>query len=210
VRAQQAPVALAPRADGTMEVTNVGDGTASLSALASLAGAERRSEVTGRGAPAESLWVTVPEWAVRAEVAVEMPRPQWELFTDFGLSVYDSSGQQVDAAPLNYATGRELFDVPAALAGHAATVELFPAFARPDSSPPWQASVRIRFFTDSLEAAGAVRSLDVVAGGRGVLPAVSVPAMALPDGFTPLIEWRLTPVGGDGAAALGYQEAARP
>ncbi len=210
VRVQQASVALTPRADGTIEATNVGDGTASLSALASLAGAERRVDVRGRGAPAETLWVGVPEWAVRAEVLVEMPRPQWELFTDFGVSVYDSAGQQVNAAPMNYARGRQTFDVPAAIAGRPALIELFPAFARPDSSPPWQASVRVRFFTDSLEAAGPVRALDVVAGGRGVLPAVTVPVMALPDGFAPLIEWRLTPAGGDGVAALGYQQARQP
>ncbi|HTH66423.1 MAG TPA: S8 family serine peptidase [Gemmatimonadales bacterium] len=210
VRAQQASVALTPRADGTVEVTNVGAGTANLSALASLAGAERRVDVRGNGAIPESLWVRVPEWAVRAEVLVEMPRPQWELFTDFGVSVYDSAGQQVNAAPMNYARGRQTFDIPAALAGRAALIELFPAFARPDSAPPWQASVRVRFFTDSLEAAAPVRPLDVVAGGRSVLPAVSVPVMALPDGFAPLIEWRLTPAGGDGVAALGYQQARQP
>lgn len=210
LRAQQAAVALVPRQDGTIEVTNVGAGTANLNALASLAGAERRVDVAGRGAPTESLWVRVPEWATRAEVVVEMPRPQWELFTDFGLSVYDSTGQQVNTSPMNYAKARETFDVPAPLAGHPVAVELFPAFARPDSAPPWVASLRIRFFTDSLEAAGPVHPLDVVAGGRGVLPAVSVPVMALPDGFAPLIEWRLSPAGGEGTMALGYQEAVRP
>jgi hypothetical protein len=211
VWAQQAPVALTPRTDGTIEVTNVGDGTATLSALPSLAGAERRVDIAGRGAPAESVWVSVPEWASRADVLVEMPRPQWALFTDFGLSVYDSSSQQVTAAPLNYARGRAAFDVPVSLAGHAALIELYPAFARPDSAPPWQASVRIRFFTDSLEAAGASQSLTVVAGGRSVLPAVSVPAMTLPAGFRPLVAWRLSPSGdGHAAAALGYQEAQRP
>ena len=211
VRAQQAPVALTPRTDGTIEVTNVGDGTATLNALPSLAGAERRVDVAGRGAPAESMWVSVPQWAARADVLVEMPRPQWELFTDFGLSVYDSSSQQVNAAPLNYARGRAAFEVPVALAGHAALIELFPAFARSDSAPPWQASVRVRFYTDSLEAVGAPQTLTVVAGGRSVLPAVSVPAMTLPDGFLPLVAWRLSPSGdGRGATALGYQEAQRP
>ncbi|HEY6223774.1 MAG TPA: S8 family serine peptidase, partial [Gemmatimonadales bacterium] len=159
VRGQQAPVALAPRDDGTIEVTNVGDGTATLSAVASLAGAERHVAVAGRGAPAESVWVSVPHWARRADVLVVMPRPQWELFTDFGLSVYDSSGQQVDAAPLNYARGRAAFDVPRGLAGHSALIELFPAFARPDSVPAWQASVRVRFFGDSLEPIGAPQSV---------------------------------------------------
>jgi subtilisin family serine protease len=211
VRAQQAAVALTPRTDGTIEVTNVGDGTANVSALPLLAGAERRVDIAGRGALPESVWVSVPEWASRADVLVEMPRPQWELFTDFGLSVYDSSSQQVDAAPLNYARGRAAFDIPAGLAGHAALIELYPAFARPDSTPPWQASVRVRFFTDSLEAVGAPQPLTVVAGGRSVLPAASVPAMTLPDGFLPLVAWRLSPSGaGRGAPALGYQEAQRP
>lgn len=209
VRAQQAPVALTPRADGSIEVTNVVEGTADLSALASLAGAERRSDVAGGGAPPESLWVTVPAWAARAEVWVEMPATQWEWFTDFGVSVYDSSGQQVNASPMNYAKGRQTFDVPKALAGQPVMVELFPAFARGDSSPPWQASVRIRFFTDSLDPIGAAHPITVVAGGRGVLAPVSVPEMSLPNGFSPLVEWRLTPVSG-GGVALGYQEATHP
>lgn len=211
VRAQQASVALAPRSDGTIEMTNVGEGTASLNALASLAGAERRVDIAGRGAPAESVWVRVPEWATRADVLVEMPRPQWQLFTDFGLSVYDSSGQQIKAAPLNYARGRAAFDLPAALAGHAALIELFPAFARSDSAPSWQGSVRVRFFTDSLEPVGPPQTVTVVAGGRGLLPSMTVPAMALPDGFVPLIEWQLSPAGdGRGAVAVEYQEARRP
>ncbi|HKC47692.1 MAG TPA: S8 family serine peptidase [Gemmatimonadales bacterium] len=211
VRAQQAPVALVPRADGSIEVTNVGDGTANVSALPSLAGAERRVDVAGRGAPAESVWVNVPEWASRVDVLVDMPRPQWELFTDFGLTVSDSSSQQVKTAPLNYARGRAAFDVPPALAGHAILIELYPAFARPDSAPPWRATARVRFFTDSLEAVGAPQPLTVVAGGRVVLQGVSVPPMTLPDGFVPLVAWQLSPSGdGRGAPALGYQEAPRP
>src|SRR5262249_45351688 len=103
------------------------------------------------------------------------------------------------------------FDVPPALAGHAVLIELYPAFARPDSAPPWRATARVRFFTDSLEAVGPPRPLTVVAGGRAVLQRASGSPMMLPHGFVPLVAWQLSPSGdGRGAPALGYQEARRP
>ena len=210
VRAQLAPVALAVRPDGVLEASNPGVATASLVARARLAGVERRVEVAGRGAPPESLAVTVPNWAARAEVLIEMPREQWQWFTDFGSTVFDSVGQQVDARPLNHARGRQTYDVPRALAGHAAVIELYPGFARADVAPPWRASVRVRFFQDTTESLGPAQALDVVAGARAVLPAVSLPPFPLSAGFTPLVEWRLTPASGSGAAAVGYQAVRRP
>jgi hypothetical protein len=207
VRAQLAAVALTPRPDGSVEVANGGSASVSLSALPLLAGAERRMDVAGRGAPPESLWVGVPDWATRAEVFVEMPRPQWELFTDFGVTVFDSSGEQVHSAPMNYSFGRQTFDVPGGLAGRHVLVELFPSFARADSIPSWKASVRVRFFTETPAAVGPPRPLDVVPGGRVVLPPITVQVMSLPDGFSALVLWRLSPARGDGPAALGYQEA---
>jgi len=151
----------------------------------------------------------VPDWAVRAEVLVDMPREQWEGFSDFGLTVFDSAGQQVDVAPLNYARGRLTFPVPPRLAGHPAVIELYPAFAREGAAVPWHASVRIRFFRDSSEALRGPQALHVVAGGRIVLPAALLP-FGLPEGLDPLVKWRLSPVRGSGADAVTYQAVRRP
>jgi subtilisin family serine protease len=209
VQAELASVAVTPQANGTLEAMNPGVATTSLEARAALVGAQRVATVAGRGVSAESLAVTVPSWAARAEVLVEMPRGQWERFTDFGLTVFDSAGQRVDAAPLNYARGRLTYSVSPRLAGHPAVVELYPGFARQDGASPWQASVRIRFFRDSNEALGNPRLLNVVAGGRVVLPAALLP-FGLPEGLDPLVEWRLSPVRGSGAAAVTYQAVRQP
>lgn len=210
LRAQLALVALAPatRGDG-LEAFNPGAASANVTAAAALAGAERQWEVAGRGAPAETVLVTVPAWAARAEVQVSMPVPQWEQLTDFGVTVFDSTGQQVHAAALNYARGRQAFDVPGAIAGHTMQIELFPGFARPDTTPPWAANVRVRFFIDTPQAIGPSHLLSVVAGGRSVLPPLGAapPPIALPEGFAPLLVWRLTPAAGGigGAAAVAFE-----
>jgi subtilisin family serine protease len=210
VQAQLASVALTTREDGVLEVSNSGASSTTVTATAGLAGAERQVEVAGSGSQAESLAVAVPAWAVRGEVFVRMPVGQWEQLTDFGITLFDSAGQQVHSSALNYSRGRMGFDVPGYLAGHTTLLELFPAFARSDTAPAWSATVRLRFFGDSLLATGPGHLLDVVAGGRAVLPAVTVPPLSLPDGFLPLLQWRLTPAAGSGAAAVTYAPVRAP
>jgi hypothetical protein len=208
VRAQLAPVAVAPapREGGGLEAFNPSAASVNVTAAAALAGAERSWEVAGRGAPPETVTVVVPDWAARAEVQVSMPVPQWEQLTDFGVTVFDSTGQQVHTAALNYARGRQAFEVPGSITAHTIRIELFPAFAR-DTASPWQSSVRVRFFVAAPQALGPSRLLNVVAGGRAVLPPLgaALPPIALPEGFAPLLAWRLTPLAGGGAAAVAYQ-----
>src|SRR6266540_1828381 len=94
VRAAIAPVTLARTGRG-VEAGDVGPETTGGRVTTRLIGAEAAFPVAGRGLPAESLTVRVPAWAARAEVDVEMAREQWNRFTDFGVTVFDSSGQQV-------------------------------------------------------------------------------------------------------------------
>jgi hypothetical protein len=155
--------------------------------------------------------VTLPPWAARAEVLVEMAREQWDRFTD-RLTAFDSAGHQVETTPLNHARGRQSFDVSARLAGHPVVFELLPAFARADAPSPWTASVRVRLFTDSGSVsivASGVR-LDVVPGGRAALPMPTSTPLALPEGFAPLVQWRLTPASGTTPDAVGFQPIRRP
>jgi len=191
VHAELSPAALEPTATG-VEISNTTgatiDGTLSLR----LIGAERDIPVTGRGAPPESIAVVVPAWASRAEVDVEMPRAQWGRFTDFGVTVFDTAGQILSDGPLNYAVGRQAFEVPATAAGGPAVIELFPALALPDHPGPWQATVRVRFLLDSAGAAGPARSVAVVAGGRSAVDAGAVTPPAVPAGFHPLLDARVT------------------
>jgi hypothetical protein len=169
-----------------------------------LIGAERSVVISGRGSLAESVTVRVPEWAGRTTVDVEMAREQWDDFTDFGVTDFDSTGQQVGQGALNYASGRHAVDARAlaALRGRPLTVELFPAFARYNGAHPWRATLRVRFLLAQPRSVGGGTDVRVVAGGRAVVPLPRPPELTLPEGFRPLIEVRIHPSDGLGVDAV--------
>ena len=196
VRAALAPVAITETA-GRIEATNIGVESVTGRALRQLLGAARIVNVAGRGAPAESVTVRVPEWAARAAIDVTMPREQWDDFTDFGVTDFDSTGQQVGQGALNYALGRHTFAVPPSLRGHPLTIELFPAFARDDGAHSWPAQVTVRFFLADPRPVGDGSDLRIVAGGRAALaPGRTPDDLILPEGFAPLVELRVRGTGG--------------
>jgi hypothetical protein len=204
VQATLAAIALG-ESDGRLEASNAGPETAAGRASATLIGAERAIAIAARGAPAESVTVRVPDWASRTVVDVAMPREQWSDFTDFGVTDFDSTGQQLGQGALNYAFGRHAVTVPPALRGHPFTVELFPAFARENGVHPWHASVRIRFLLAQSRPLGGSTDVSVATGGRTAvrLPAAPSPSdLALPEGFAPLVELRVRPLAGTGPDAV--------
>src|SRR5207244_10409176 len=152
------------------EAANPGPATITGRLTQALGGAERGLDVAGRGATPESLTVSVPDWAATAVVEVEVPREQWREFTDFGVTEFDSAGQQVSQGPLEYALGRQAFAVPAVLQGHPLTVELYPGFARDKGLHPWRATVRVRFLLREPRPLGDGRGITVLPGGRASLP----------------------------------------
>ncbi|HEY6157489.1 MAG TPA: S8 family serine peptidase, partial [Gemmatimonadales bacterium] len=203
VRGTLAPWAIAPAAAG-IEASTAAPEAAPGQATATLIGAERSVAVNGRGAPAESVTVRVPEWADQATVDVAMPPEQWDDFTDFGVTDFDSSGQQVGQGALNYAFGRHAVDARAVapLRGRTLTVELFPAFARYSGAHPWRATVRVRFLLAQPRSVGGSTDVHVVAGGRALVPLTRPRELTLPEGFTPLIEVRIHPTDGIGVDAV--------
>ena len=191
VRAALSPLALTEAA-GRVEAANPGSESVSGRALQQLLGAERTVSVAGRGTPAESVTVRVPAWAARAVVDVTMPRERWDDFTDFGVTDYDSTGQQVGQGALNYAVGRHSLAIAPSLRGHSLTIELFPAFARENGARPWPADVTVRFLLADPRPLGDGMDFRVVAGGRsGVALGKAPDDVALPAGFSPLVELRL-------------------
>jgi len=202
VRAELGAVALNQSGTG-VEASSVHDATVSGRVTHVLVGAQRTYTVSGRGLPAETLAVRAPAWAKRAEVDVQVSPDLWDEFTDFSVTVYDSTGQQIPGAneAVNYAFGRLSFAVPEKLTGRPLTVELYPAFARLPGHP-WSGSVRIRFLGKD-KPVGDGSDLSVVAGGRAAV-AVPVPgasAIDLPQGFGPLVETRVTGAAGGATAA---------
>ena len=126
------------------------------------------------------------------EVDVDVSPDLWDEMTDFSLTAYDSTGQQLRGGnqPMNYAFGRLGVTLPDSLKGRPVVVELYPAFARlPGHS--WKGRARIRFLGLD-EPVGEPGELSVVAGGRAVVRLPNPPAIEKPEGFAPLIETRVT------------------
>jgi len=133
---------------------------------------------------------------------VELPREQWREFTDFGVTEFDSAGQQVSQGPLEYAFGRQAFAVPTSLRGRPLTVELYPGFARDKGIHAWRAKLRVRFLLSEPRSLGNGRDITVLPGGRAPLPAQPPRELALPEGFAPLVELRVH-------GSVGAPDAAR-
>src|SRR5207247_2066724 len=103
VGAELGPVALALTQPGSLEASSVLAGatqasTASGQIAYRLVGAERGYAIAGRGQPAETLQVRAPRWAKRMEVDLALPPGLWDELTDFSVTVYDSTGQQIPGA----------------------------------------------------------------------------------------------------------------
>lgn len=197
VRADLGPVALAAKEQGLEASSGT---TVTGEVLYRLVGAERSYAIAGRGQPAESLFVRPPRWARRMEVDLELPPELWDELTDFSVTVYDSTGQQIPDGnqPVNYAFGRMSVALSDSTTGVPLTVELFPAFARLPGHA-WRGTGRIRFLGPD-EPVGEGGSLSVVAGGRTLVRLPAAPSLPLPEGFSPLIETRVTTLMGTVAA----------
>ena len=199
VRAELGTVALTLVGAG-LEASSVRDGTVMGRVTRTLVGAERTYALTGRGLPAETLLVRAPTWARRAEVDVQLPPELWDELTDFSVTVYDSTGEQVPGGneAVSYAFGRLTFVVP--VSGRPLTVEFFPAFAKLPGHP-WRGTARIRFLGKEKQL-GDGSDISVVAGGRAAVavPVPSASALELPQGFGALIETRVTAATGAPAA----------
>ena len=199
VRAELAAVTLTPVAAG-LEVGDPGHSSETVAVTARALGAGRDIVVAGRGLPPESLTVRVPAWADRMVVDVQLAPDLWDELTDDAVTVFDSAGQQLNNAPLNYAIGRQDFKVPAGLGGRPVIIELYPAFARVDAAHAWQAQVRVRFLAAQPAGIGGNQSLAVVAGGRSVAAVPQTQAFSLPPGFVPFVEITARPASGGTAA----------
>jgi subtilisin family serine protease len=196
VRADLGPVALTPAPIG-LEASSVGGvGSVTGETMHRLVGAERAYALAGRGLPAETLLVRAPSWTKRVEVDIDLSPDLWDELTDFSVTVYDSTEQQVRGGneAVNYAFGRLSFALPDSLAGRPLTVEFYPAFARlPGHS--WRGTARIRFLGPD-EPVGEGGELSVVAGGRAIVRLPTAPVLELPQGYGALIETRVTTLSG--------------
>ncbi|HEV8124372.1 MAG TPA: S8 family serine peptidase [Gemmatimonadales bacterium] len=115
-------------------------------AQVSLVGAERDLVVNGSGSDTVSASFNIPPWASHLEVDFSMSPAQWSLFTDMGMTLFDSAGHQVDHAPLDYSFGRLAVDFDAGRQDQAVVLRLFPGLAEPATNARWSGVLRIRLY----------------------------------------------------------------
>jgi tripeptidyl-peptidase II len=156
-----------------------------------LGGGERVETVVARGSAARRIPFVAPAWARAVVVDVTMDRPQWSRFTDFGVTLFDSTGRQIEKKPLNYAFGRLQAKLPDNHGDLPVELGLFPGFADPGADESWTLRASIRLYADSgvaLEPAGQPDSTISIAPGKTATAGFSLPSSPWPlgDGFFPL------------------------
>jgi hypothetical protein len=202
------PVALALD-ESNATVTVRSDRAVTTRVQASVIGASRLTDVTASGDAAPRLTVRVPAWARELVLDVTLPERIWTRFTDFALSIWDSAGRLVAQQPLNYAVTRHQIAVDS-LRNARLEVELFPAFALAGDTTRWRASVRVSFVADRALGPEASRSLRPEPDRPAALPLPALGAVALPEGFAPLIEATAQPEDGVPATRRGSVPGAGP
>ena len=156
-----------------------------------LGGGERVETVVARGSSVRRIPFTVPAWASNVVIDILMDRAQWSRFTDFGVTLFDSAGRQIEKQPLNYAFGRLQAALPESHGDRPVELALFPGFADPAADESWTLRASIRMYADSavsLAPAQSTRAAITVAPRRNASAVFPLPPSpwALGDGFFPL------------------------
>jgi subtilisin family serine protease len=180
-----------------------GDRPVPTSLTTAVIGASRVVELRGSGTETRRIPVRVPPWATALVVDVRLPERVWTRVTDFALSAWDSAGRLVMQQPLNYAVGRHQIPVDS-VPDQRLEIELFPAFALPDDTTAWEASVRLSFVAANPLDADPPRA---VRPGPDHPAVITLPplgaAVPMPDGFSPLLEATAQPEEGAPSARRG-------
>ena len=153
-----------------------------------LIGAERGLAFSQSVLVERRIPVTIPKWARRVVIDLDLPRDTWPIFTDLGFTLIDGQGQVIGKSPLNYAFGRLAVDLDSTQVGQEATLILAPAPAeRIDRA--WDGRVTIRFYAeapvlvDPVDRAEFSLTMGRSRPVRFVLPKLP---WTLPTGFFPL------------------------
>jgi hypothetical protein len=156
-----------------------------------LGGGERTETVTARGSAPRRIPFVAPAWARAVVIDLTMDRAQWGRFTDFGFTLFDSAGRQIEKQPLNYAFGRLQAKLPDGHGDMKVEVGLFPGFADSKSDENWTLRAFIRLYSDSAVALNPKSPVDstlTIAPGKTATLGFALPASPFPlgDGFFPL------------------------
>jgi subtilisin family serine protease len=170
-------------------------------------GAVKTVMVSGERDDPKFLPVEVPGWVREVIVDVQLPVGAWNQYTDFGVTLFEPSGEQIDHGPLSFGFGRHEFELSGRHRGKTLQLELFPAFAHLEPPATWDAEVTVYLIAGAptaLAAAGANTSAIVLAPGDVTgIQFIPPEGRATPAGFVPLIEVVANPAGGAPARRWG-------
>jgi len=171
-----------------LEMENHGSAPLSAEATLFVIGAERSALVVGHGGNEERVAFTLPAWATRLAVDLTMDPEQWPRFTDFGMTIVDSSGHRLQKEPLNYAFGRLTLDREPGSPALPVELLLSPGLADTTGDQRWTARLSIRLYADSSAAVAGTPTTFMAAPGAITTLTVAVPAstLTLGDAFFPL------------------------
>jgi hypothetical protein len=194
MRVDQSPFRLSvPQDDAAavVELTNLSSSAADAQVAYALIGGEYNQPVSATGSGVVRIPLAAPAWVRGVVVDVEMDRGQWDRFTDFGVSLFDSTGSVIAKEPMNYAVSRLKAPLPEQHADWPLEVRLFPGFADSASMQEWKAQVTVRLYSDRptvLETDGQRTASASLAPGqsKAVRFALARPPGRLPKGFQPL------------------------
>jgi hypothetical protein len=172
------------RAGDTVTVAVAGGGADSVTLA--VIGAERGIRVPSRGSAERRVRFTLPGWARRVEIDMQLDPGFWRQVTDFGLTLLDDDGRFLATAPQNYAFGRLEADLPAGRPDRQAEIVLGPGFADPAAEPLWDATLTVRLYADSLGGHGGVRAARLTSSADGYRFRLPPLPWALGDAFFPL------------------------
>jgi subtilisin family serine protease len=172
-------------------LTNVSAAPAQSEIGVLIGGAERVETVVAKGSGLRQIPFQAPAWAKAVVVDLTMDRDQWDRFTDFGVTLFDSTGRQIEKKPLNYAFGRLQAKLPEHSGDLPLELRLFPGFADPRSDESWTVRAFIRLYADSAVALQPVVRSDsalTIAPGQSATTRFALPESPwrLGDGFFPL------------------------
>ncbi|HEU4699922.1 MAG TPA: S8 family serine peptidase [Gemmatimonadales bacterium] len=187
----QSPVTMhLVRAGDSVRATlrNRTDESAPIGAIFLLGGGQRVQTVSTRGSAVQRIAFRAPAWARSAVIDVRMDPAQWAMFTDFGVTLFDSAGRQLGQSPLNYALGRLRVELPQGHPDMPVTLGLFPGLAVPGSDAPWTVQVTLQLQAEPVRAdtRGPQQTSVAPRGESRLTFALPQTPWALPDGFAPL------------------------
>lgn len=194
VRVNQSPLRLHLSRNENQAVatlSNASSSPVSAEVAVLLGGGERVETVVARGSATHRIPFVAPAWAKTVVIDIMMDRAQWDKFTDFGVTLFDSVGKQIEKQPLNYAFGRLQASLPEGHGDMPVELGLFPGFADPTAGQPWTLRASIRLYADSAVSLAPAQTGPAsvrVAPGKNASATFSIPTSPWPlgDGFFPL------------------------